>query len=93
MASAWGTCGLLKGVKIRSRMACNGVFVLGEVIVKDYKDEIVVILHNSSTDGWVIDANKKICQLMLVPSQMVARENFITCNSNGRRKTWKDLIL
>lgn len=49
----------------RSGLASKGIFPLGGVIDNDYLGEIIVILHNSTEDYYVVKPNDKIAQFAL----------------------------
>lgn len=49
----------------RSGLASKGIFSLGGVIDNDYRGEIIVILHNSTEDYYVVKPNDKIAQFAL----------------------------
>lgn len=49
----------------RSGLALKGVFPVGGIVDPTYRGELVVLLHNSASDDYVIEKGKACAQLVL----------------------------
>ena len=49
----------------RSRLASTGFFVNGGVVDKYYRGEVSIIFHNTAKEDFVIEAGRRIAQLVL----------------------------
>lgn len=54
-------------LKTRSSMALMGIDVVGGVIDSDYRGEVAVILHNTSTKDYEVRIHQRIAQLVVLP--------------------------
>lgn len=51
-------------IKSRSSLAAKGIDVCGGVIDADYHDEVFVMLHNYSTEPYIIAKDSRIAQII-----------------------------
>ena len=58
----------------RSGLASKGIFPVGGILDSDYRGEIKVILHNSTSEKWTIEKSQRIAQLLIHP---VIAVNFV----------------
>lgn len=54
-------------LKTRSSMALAGIDVAGGVIDSDYRGEVAVILHNTTSSAYHVPAGRRIAQLVVLP--------------------------
>ena len=67
-------------VEGRSGLASKGVFPVGGIIDPSYRGDIIVVLHNSSSNDHVINVGDRIAQLVCyvaLASNMFASVNFV----------------
>ena len=68
-------------VRIRSGLACKGIMLANGIgsINADFRDEIMVLLYNSTNENYRIHKGDRIAQLVIAPivkSEIVVFKNF-----------------
>lgn len=52
-------------IESRSGLACKSIHVIGGIIDSDYRGEIKIILHNSSSSEFLVTEGDRIAQLII----------------------------